>query len=170
MAQPSFVPITEADQMRPARALAVPGRWVPERPGDLRGPAQPQGPRHGTPGPDQGFALLLAHRFVSRLSLREGEDVDDVVLGCALIGCRRAALVGRAPCIYDVEHAFTLFGFLMAEPPEELVAMRREAFRSVSHSYDQQRALVDAVPDATLSLTPDEVRARLGEWRSLLAR
>ncbi len=169
MTQPSFVPITDADQVRNGRALAVPRHWAPRRPGDLRAPGQPRGARFGTPGPDQGFALRLARRFVPRLHLTKGEDVDDVVTGCALLAARRAGLFGRAPSITDVEVAFAVFGFLVADPPGDLVAARRKAFRSVSHGYAEQRALVDSVPEETLRLSLDEVRARLGDWRSLLA-
>ena len=56
----------------------------------------------GTPGPDSGFALRLAHRFEDELELGEGESAHDVLLGVALVASKRAALFGRAPCIYDV--------------------------------------------------------------------
>ena len=135
MAQPTFVPITEADQVRPARRLAVPKHWVADRPADLSGPTRPTGARYGTPGPDQGFALSLARRFEDRLHLRSGEHHDDVVIGAALLASKRGGLLGRAPCIYDLEAAFALFGFLVEAPPEELVSARRALFASVSHDY-----------------------------------
>ena len=60
MTQPTFVPITEADQVRPARHLHVPEAWTASRPAELRTPTALQGTQRGTPGPDAGFALRLA--------------------------------------------------------------------------------------------------------------
>ncbi len=111
----------------------------------------------GTPGPDSGFALRLAHRFEDELELGEGESAHDVLLGVALVASRRAALFGRAPCIYDVRLALNLWGFL-DDAPADVRATRRAAFSSISHDYVAQRALVDSVPEETLRLRPDEVR------------
>ncbi len=171
MTQPSFVPIADTDQVRPARRLAIPGPWAARRPGDQRGPEapRPRGHRYGSPGPDQGFALRLARRFEERLCLVRGESAEDVMVGAAAIASRRAALLGRAPTVYDLDAAYGLFGFLVEAPPAELVEERSRAFRSASHDYVVQRVLVDRVPDETLLLPPEEIRARLGEWRSLLA-
>ena len=85
MTQPSFVPITEADVVRPARELSVPTSWTANRPADLRIPYRPRGVGHGSPGPDQGFALRLAKRFADRLHLTPGENVEDVEVGVALL-------------------------------------------------------------------------------------
>jgi hypothetical protein len=160
MTQPTFVPISEADQVRPARHLHVPGAWTTSRPAELRTPTALRGRSVGTPGPDAGFALRLARRFAHDLVLTEGEHEEDVLLGCALIAARRAALHGRAPSIYDVQLALALWGFLVDAPPA-LVTVRRQAFASVSHDYVAQRALVDAIPEESLRLTPAEAQARL---------
>jgi hypothetical protein len=170
MTQPSFVPITRADQVRNALRLEVPRPWVADRPAEVRVPGQPQGPAMGTPGPDQGYALHLARRFEDRLHLRKDESPEDVVLGCALLASRRAALVGRAPSVHDVRVALTLWGFLDESAPADLVEERAKAFRSVSHDYVVQRQLVDRVPESTLLLTPAAVTDRVGsgDWRSLL--
>jgi hypothetical protein len=161
MTQPTFVPIAEADQVRPARHMHVPGSWTTSRPAELVGPTMRRGAGIGTPGPDSGFALRLAQRFEDELKLGEGESAHDVLLGVALVGSKRAALFGRAPCIHDVRFALNLWGFL-DEVPADVQALRRAAFSSLSHDYVAQRALVDAVPEATLRLSPDEVRARGG--------
>ena len=79
------------------------------------------------------------------------------MLGVALVAAKRAALVGRAPCIYDVRFALNLWGFL-DDVPAERVATRRAAFSSISHDYVAQRALVDSVPEETLRLSPEEAR------------
>jgi hypothetical protein len=157
MTQPTFVPIAEADQVRPARHMDVPGIWTADRPAELVGPTMPKGENIGTPGPDSGFALRLAHRFEDQLKLSEGESAHDVLLGVALVAAKRAALFGRAPCIYDVKLALNLWGFLDDAPPD-VRAARRIAFSSLSHDYVAQRALVDSVPEETLRLSPDEVR------------
>ncbi len=154
MTQPTFVPIAEADQVRPARHLHVPGTWTTSRPAELKVPGQPRGRAVGTPGPDSGFALRLARRLEHELRLREGESEHDVLLGAALVASKRAALFGRAPSIYDVRFALNLWGFLDDGAGAELVERRRSAFSSVSHDYVAQRALVDSVDEATLRLSP----------------
>jgi len=165
--QPSFVPIVEADQVRPAYQLHVPSIWTQSRPSELRGTTAPSGASFGTPGPDQGFALKLAHRFVDRLTLGEGETSVDAIAGCTPVMMRRAASFGRAPAIYDATFAFTLWGFL-GGAPDDLVVARLPLFRSASHHYEAQRAIADAVRAETLRLGPDEVAARLQSWRDLL--
>jgi hypothetical protein len=161
MTQPTFVPITEADQVRPARHLHVPEAWTTDRPAELKTPTAPKGRSVGTPGPDAGFALRLSRRFAHDLKLTDGEHEHDVLLGCALIAARRAALYGRAPSIYDVQVALALWGFLVDDAGEELVVARRQAFSAVAHDYVAQRRLVDAIPEASLRLTPAEAQARL---------
>jgi hypothetical protein len=110
--------------------------------------------------------LRLARRFAHDLKLNEGESAHDVLLGCALIAARRAALYGRAPSIYDVQVALALWGFLV-DAPTDLVAARRQAFASVSHDYVAQRALVDAVPEESLRLTPAQAQATLQSGEDL---
>ncbi len=161
MTQPTFVPITEADQVRPARHLHVPEAWTTNRPAELKTPIAPRGRSVGTPGPDAGFALRLSQRFAHDLKLTEGEHEHDVLLGCALIAARRAALFGRGPSIYDVQVALGLWGFLVSDASEGLVTARRRAFSSVAHDYVAQRRLVDAIPEASLRLTPAETQVRL---------
>ncbi|HEY6623204.1 MAG TPA: hypothetical protein VIX85_05195 [Acidimicrobiales bacterium] len=167
MTQPSFVPIVEADQVREAYRLHVPGIWTQSRPSELRGSTHPTGPSLGTPGPDQGFALKLARRFEDRLELAEGESIEDAIAGATAVGMRRAARFGRAPSIHDLTFAFTLWGFLGGAPPD-LIAERTPLFRSASHHYEAQRAIADRVRDDTLRLTPDQVRSGLEDWRRLL--
>jgi len=126
MTQPSFVPITEADVVRPAASCPFRHRGRPT--GPLTCASLPsRGVGHGSPGPDQGFALRLAKRFADRLHLTPGENVEDVEVGVALLAARRAALFGRAPCIYDLDFAYTLWGFLF-DGPEDLVARRKAVF------------------------------------------
>ncbi len=160
MTQPTFVPIAEADQVRPARHLHVPGPWTTSRPAELAVPLVRRGQGVGTPGPDSGFALRLARRFEHELVLDEGESEHDVVLGAALVAAKRAALFGRAPSIYDVRLALNLWRFLDRGAPADLRIARRKLFSSVAHDYVAQRALVDAVAEEDLRLAPEEALGR----------
>jgi hypothetical protein len=165
--QPSFVPIIEADQVRPAYQLGVPSIWTQSRPSELRGTKQPPGRKRGSPGPDQGFALKLARRFEARLVLGEGESAEDVMAGCTAVAMRRCAHFGRAPAVYDLTFAFTLWGFL-GGAPVELVQARAPLFRSASHHYLAQRAIADSVTDEALRMTPEDVAERIGQWQEFL--
>ena len=167
MAQPDFVPVSPGDRVRSVERMPVPDSWKPDRPGELAGMRPPEGTQFGTTGPDQGYALKLARRFEDRLQLAEGEHTEDAVAGCLGVALKRASLFGRSPVIYDLELAFSLFGFL-GEAPADLVEFRREFFVAASHHYWDQRDIVDLVPDETLRMAPAQVRAQLGDWRSLL--
>lgn len=170
MTQPSFVPISEADQVRPSLRLEAPRRWVQDRPAEQRFPVRPGGPRLGSPGPDQGFALRLARRFEERLRLTDRESTEDVVVGVALLASRRASLFGRAPTVHDVETALRIWGCLEGDPPGALVDARRAAFSGAAHDYVVQRDLVDRVTDAAIRLGADEAGALVaaGEWATLV--
>ena len=167
MAQPDFVPMTLGDRVRTADVLPIPDRWEATRPGELEGLRPPAGRSFGNTRPDQGFALKLAKRFHDRLELAPGEHAEDALSGCVGVALRRAAKFGRAPVIYDLELAFTLFGFL-GGAPAELVDFRRPYFDAASHDYWDQRDIADLVAEDTLALSPAEVRSRLADWRSML--
>jgi hypothetical protein len=166
--QPDHVPLKAQDRIRPSDRLKLPGSWVQDRPAELAGLTQPVGRQLGATGPDLGFGLKLAKRFLDRLVLTEGEDPHDVLAGCFLCGTRRAAAFGRAPVIYDMEWAYGLWGFL-DEAPAELVALRVPLFRGAGHDYVDQRRIVDTVDEATLRLTPAQVRDGVTrDWRTFL--
>jgi hypothetical protein len=168
MTQPEYVPVRADDEVRAAERLPVPHSWRADRPGDLHTPEAPSGPILGHPGPDQGYALRLVHRFDDRLALAEAEHKQDAVAGCLAIALRRAALFGRAPVIHDLELAFRLWGYL-GDAPEDLVNLRVPLFAGASHQYWDQRMIADRVPDSTLRMTPAEVARRLPtDWRQLI--
>jgi len=168
MTQPSYVPIVEADQVRAAYRLRTPLPWKADRVADLRSPGQPRQKDMGVPGPDQGYALLLAHRlFEERLQLSPGITADDALSGAAEVASARAAVFGRAPVAPDVEMALMLFGFL-GDGPDDLLEWRTALFRAASHHYEQRRQIVDAVAEPTLRMTSEQVHARLGQWRELV--
>ncbi|MBV8303119.1 MAG: hypothetical protein JOZ04_02840, partial [Acidimicrobiia bacterium] len=73
MAAPEYVPVSLNELPRLKEPIPPPGHWTADRPADLRAAGRPLGPKFGRPGPDQGYALTLAHRFEERLQLAEGE-------------------------------------------------------------------------------------------------
>jgi len=171
VAAPEYVPVKAIDDTRvytsPPRR---PEPWLADRPAELP-LGQPRGDRLGTPGPDQGYALLLAERFRDRLALRPGEHADDALKGALVVAVKRSSLFGRAPTVHDLTIGLTLWGFLDADADDELVAVRRRLFEEVAnaHHYAEQRRIADAVPEATLRLTPAEVSSRAAtDWRTLL--
>jgi hypothetical protein len=166
VAAPEYVPVSLNELPRLEEPIPAPGHWKADRPADLRG-GQPHGAKFGSPGPDQGYALTLARRFEDRLQVADGEHAEDAVAGCMGVATKRSSLFGRAPVIYDLELAFTLWGFL-DRPPSELVEFRKPLFEGARHHYWDQRHISDLVPDETIRLTPKQVRDRLSDWRSLL--
>ncbi len=73
--------------------------------------------------------------------------------------------------IHDVNLAFTIWGFLDPSPPTELLARRRPVFADIAsvHHYTETREIAEAVPEATLRMTPAEIAAAYpARWRELL--
>jgi hypothetical protein len=170
MGQPEFVPAPDWDRIVVTEQMPPPPPWVADRPAEVKPTGvQPTGPMFGSIGPDQGYALRLAQGMADRLRLAPREDPEDVIAGCVAVATKRAALLGRAPVLADLEVAFGVWGYL-DHAPDELVAWRRPMFAQVRHHYRERRAIADHVPSSTLGLTPAEVRARVAsDWRSLLS-
>ncbi len=167
MTQPDYVPLRQADRVRPSDRLTLPLPWQGDRPADLTRLAVPGGSGFGRPGPDGGYGLKLAKRFVDRFVLVPGEHADDVLAGGFACGTTRAAGLGRAPVIYDMAWAFTLWGYLAAAP-EALVELRVRLFRGAAHDYADQRAIVDSVAPAAFKLGGAEVAEALNRrWQDL---
>lgn len=171
MAIPKFAPVPAVDIVRTYGSPDyVPGSWSPDRASEISGP-QPSGAQLGYQGPDQGYALSLATRVRPRVQASVGESVDDAIAGCLNIALRRASLFGRAPVMHDLTIAFTMWGWLDASPPTDLVKRRHELFEGVAHTaqhYTQGRHITDLVPEATLRLTLDAVgEAYPARWREL---
>lgn len=161
MAAPEYVPV---DQLAPKYYASPPrraGSWLAERPGELDA-EQPDGPTMGRQGPDQGFAIKIARGFADEIHLAGGEHLDDVTAGTVAIGLKRASLYSRAPVRHDIEIALRLWGYLDTDPPAALLATRREYFEGVGHfhHYLELRQLVDAVPEASLLVTPAQAADR----------
>ena len=172
MAAPRFSPVSPNERTRYYSSPDhVPESWTPDRPGEIDG-FQPEGPRLGAQGPDQGFALHIASRLRDKIVVGSGENVDDAIAGCVGVALRRASMFSRAPVVYDLTIAFTIWGFYDDDPPEELVELRRRMFEGLrhhAHHYMEAREVADLAPESTLRMTPADVNARYpGEWRDLL--
>lgn len=167
MAQPEFVPVATKDEPREGEILPPPERWVPHRPGETVNGAQQFGDGFGSPGPDQGYALFLGKRFADKLELAPGEHKADVIAGCLGVATKRASLFGRGPVIYDWEVAYSVWGYL-GGAPTVVMQKRVELFAEAGHHYWKRRAIADAVPESTLRMTPQMVRAAMAGGQELL--
>lgn len=170
MAAPKFVPVATTGAFRGDSSLPPAEEWTTDRPAEIRGDA-PSGARMGRPGPDQGYAIKLVNLFHGKLHLTGGEHEHDVMEGVLGVALKRAALYGRAPVIHDVQMAFDLFGYMTEGAPSELVSFRSKLFEAAGHHYEVQRAIADAVPDATLRKPIASVRSVAGspDWATQLA-
>jgi hypothetical protein len=99
--------------------------------------------------------------------LAEGETIDDAVAGCFATGTKRSSMFGRAPVIYDLELAYTLWGFFEGAP-RELIEFRKPLFQGAAHHYEAQREIADRVLPETLRLAPAAVTEQLSDWRALI--
>jgi hypothetical protein len=138
--------------LAPGVRLPAARAWVADRPGDLD-VGQPTGALFGRPGPNVGYAVILANRMRERLSVDAHESTDDALAVIAELAMKRAASFGRAPVTADVEAAASLLGYRGDVDPG-FVAWRSTAVHGASHEYSARRALVDAVPDAVLRMPP----------------
>ena len=159
MAAPEFVPV---DRTRLLRTYESPPRrpdpWLADRPGELSD-GQPDGPELGSPGPDQGYVLVLAHQFEGKLALAPGEHERDALAGGCAVALRRASLFGRAPVVHDLTVALTIWGFLGPRPRPSSCGCARTLFEEVAHPhhYVEQRRIVDLVADEAPA---DDARSR----------
>lgn len=101
----------------------------------------------GTQAPGEGYALGIAHREVARLSFEHEHDRHDVEVGAALVGAKRASLIGRGPMLGDVRVALGLFGLVEGAIVDHALAA---PFAGLAHSYVAQRRFVDAIADDDL--------------------
>ena len=65
--------------------------------------------------------------------------------------------------MHDLTIAFTMWGFLDPDVPEDLRERRAALFAGVAdtdHHYPEGRAIADMIPEETVRMTPDEVAAR----------
>jgi hypothetical protein len=164
-----FVPerLEDAPRQEPNLAPGVKmppaGSWRADRPGDLAA-GQPHGTLLGSPGPNVGYALTLADRARDRLVLAPHEHADDALAVVAEIAMKRAATLGRAPVMADVDVAMALLGY-RGDAPDNFVEWRVRAVRGAHHHYLERRALVGAVPVDVLRLRPEKLDDYVAQCR-----
>lgn len=171
MAAPEYVPQPAIKHVRsyesPPRR---PESWTPKRPGDSP-TGFDLGERFGAPGPDQGYAYVLARRFHGQLLLAPDEREEDAIAGAVAVALKRASMFGRAPVLPDLTVALTIWGYLGDASPD-LIAFRQPLFAEIAspHHYPEQRRVVDLVPDDVLRRMPEQIAAdHRSDWRSLLS-
>ncbi len=127
------------DLPRPSAKPAAPGRWSPDRPGELGSPDEvPWGGAFGTPGPDIGFA----YRVVRGMDLPGADHArGDVEAAVVAVMAARASAIGRAPTAPDASAALSLLD-LDGEGVARLAG--------IAHDRARLGALVAAIP-------PDEL-------------
>jgi hypothetical protein len=168
-----FVPPDRADRPRQQQNLPPglgypPARsWRANRPGDL-GAEPPNGTLRGRPGPNVGYGYTLAERAREQFRLVPHEDIHDALSVVAEIAMKRAALLGRAPVMADVELAMALLGY-DGSADARFAAARAHAVRGAAHDYPLRRALVDSVPDSLLDQGPAELGGDIARWREEFA-
>lgn len=152
MAQQPNVEITEGESPRRVLEPGPAVKWRAGKPGIPNGPDDvPRGGRFGAIGPDPGWGLRV-------LSLVDMPDDDPrlrkVVAGLALA---RAAYLGRAPVVEDIEAALALCGYGFEGGPE--VQRRRERWLdATAHENRPGETAVAEVDSGLLVQKPEQVR------------
>lgn len=171
MGQQPNIELELSDLPRPVPHPAPARRWIQERPGDLSAPDQvPSGDAFGRIGPDTGYARRLVR--TRDLQIDPREQLHNAEAAVAAVAGARAARMGRAPTMEDVELASVVLGYDHANLPEDLLAELADArvplIAGLSHSSRKGLALVARVPEDVLGSAPGEVRARMASGERLL--
>ena len=103
-----------------------------------------------------------------RLRLSPIEHDDDAMAVIAEIAGKRAAQFGRAPVMADIDCAIALLGY-DGLADDKFVETRARLVHDAAHDYIRRRELVDAVPEAMLSLKLADLVKVVDDWRSALA-
>jgi hypothetical protein len=99
--------------------------------------------------------------LVADLRLTEEENYDDVLIGSAYLGARRASLLDRSGGTDDLIFVLSIFCWWPGKPDpppgvqDQLHLVRREAFRRAARGHWDR--LDQVVPDATLLFSPSEL-------------
>jgi len=152
--------------LQPGVSLPAARPWRAARAGDLA-PGQPEGTLLGSPGPNIGYAVGLVDRAATSMTLADHEHRDDAEAVAAELAMRRAACFGRAPVAVDVQVAFALLGY-DDRADGEFATWRGRVVGGASHDYTRRRAVVDAVPEEMLALTPDGARSEAAETQRMM--
>ena len=163
MGQQPNIRIGMEDLPRATGKPGPPGRWTPDRPGELVTPqAVPWGGAFGTPGPDAGYAFTIVAR--RELALLEGETRADVESALIALMTARASQFGRAPVARDAATAEAILGFGSADP-----SWRLDWTRGLAHDHDAVRRLVAATDRGALVAPLDDLVRRVEAGDRLVA-
>lgn len=162
MGQQPNVPLRIEQLPRRTARPAHPERWSPDRPGDMTSPAEVRwGGAFGTTGPDAGYAKrLVASRDFETL---EGETVADLRRAVMVLAAARAARLGRAPVLDDVEAAEAALGVGAHEP-----SWRLPWTVGMAHSRSAPQRLIAATDLAALAAPVETIRRRTAEARRVI--
>jgi len=141
--QPTYTPVLRSGEVRPTRPTATPELGRAPKAGLLRHKASSA--LAGTPSPNEGYALTLAHQACHELVLPAGVDHHDIEIGIGLVAAKLASAAHRGPTIYDVRRAIAHFGL-----DQSPTAASLRGFGGLGHSYAAQRRFVDSVVMAEL--------------------
>lgn len=152
MAQQPNVAITDAERPRAILQPGVAVKWRADKPGMPTGPNSVLGGGYyGTIGPDHGYGLKL----VNNAELPEDDpDLRKVLAGLVMA---RAAALGRAPVMEDLEVALVLCGY-DEDAPEDIVERRMRWLEASAHEQRPGATAVAEVDQSTLVMKPDRLR------------
>lgn len=152
MAQQPNVEITAAERPRAVPQPGVAVNWRADKPGLPIGPTGVAGGGYyGTIGPDPGYGMKL----VNNADLPDDDpDLRKVLTGLVLA---RAAALGRAPMMEDVEAALVLCGF-DEDAPSDVVERRKRWLDAAPHDQRPGATAVKEVDKETLVMKPDRLR------------
>lgn len=152
MGQQPNLELVESDLPRREIPLPPPDRWLPTKVGLINSPSEkPTGGLFGYTGPDPGWAL---HLLAGYELPTPDPDLASVVAGLTMA---RAAALGRAAVVEDIEAALVLCGY--DESPPAWVVDRREAW--LAAAPHDKRPGETAVADTDIDLLvnkPDQIR------------
>jgi hypothetical protein len=162
MGQQPNVPLRIEHLPRRTGHPSHPDRWSPDRPGDMTSPLEvPWGGAFGTTGPDAGYAKrLVADREFEILA---GETVDDVRRAVMVLAATRAARLGRAPMLDDVEAAEAALGVGAHDP-----SWRLRWTVGMAHSRQAPQRLIAATDLTALAASAEMIRRRTAEAKRVI--
>lgn len=151
MAQQPNVEITAAEKPRTKLEPGPAVKWRSTKPGVPAGPNETNGGGYyGTTGPDPGWGL----RLLSRVELPDDDEhFREVVAGLLLA---RAAALGRAPVLKDIDVALAVCGYGFEAPPE-VIAQREQWIEAAAHDTRPGATAVAEVDKTLLVKNPEQI-------------
>lgn len=152
MAQQPNVEIPLEELPRPVPGPGVAKKWRADKPGVPKGPDDiPGGGLYGTTGPDPGWGVKL----VNNAELPDDDpNLRRVVTGLVLA---RAAALGRAAVLEDLEAALVICGYV-DDPPQWAVERRHRWLEAAPHEKRDGASAVAEVDKDTLVMPLDRLR------------